>query len=68
MRPCTTTVRAVSGRLLDRACLDWPQRQAEPRLLAYLDRQIDGLLAELPDSHRVGDAVKRCMKDQLRIW
>jgi AraC-like DNA-binding protein len=54
-----------SELLLDRACLDRPQRQAEPRLLAYLDRQIDGLLAELPDSQRVGDAVKRCMKDQL---
>jgi hypothetical protein len=35
--------------LLDRVLLWRPQRHAEPRLLAMLDRQLAGLLSELPD-------------------
>jgi AraC-like DNA-binding protein len=51
--------------LLDRALLLRPQRQAEPRLLAMLDRQLVGLLSELPEHRSFQDAVRRCMMDEL---
>ncbi len=51
--------------LLDRALLSRPQRQAEPRLLALLDRQLTGLLAELPEDRSLPAAVRRCMMDEL---
>lgn len=51
--------------VLDRALLLRSQRQAEPRLLAMLDRQLAGLLAEIPEQHSIQDAVRRCMMNQL---
>lgn len=51
--------------ILDRALLARTQRQAEPRLLAMLDRQLTGLLSELPEQNRFQDAVRRCMLDEL---
>jgi AraC-like DNA-binding protein len=51
--------------VLDRNLLDQPQRHAEQRLLAILDRQLGALLSGLPESHRFRDAVKRCMMDEL---
>lgn len=51
--------------VLDRALLVRPQRHAEPRLLAMLDRQLAGLLSELPETRRFQDAVRRCMMDEL---
>lgn len=51
--------------VLDRALLERPQRHAELRLLAMLDRQLGGLLAGLPESRRYRDVVKRCMMDEL---
>ncbi len=54
-----------SELLLDRALLARAQRQAEPRLLALLDRQLVGLLSQLPDNVSVQSAVRRCMMDEL---
>jgi len=51
--------------VLDRALLDRPQRHAEQRLLAILDRQLGTLLASLPQSHRFRDVVMRSMMDEL---
>lgn len=51
--------------VLDRALLDRPQRHAEPRLLAILDRQLGALLSELPEIGRFQDMVKRRMMDEL---
>jgi AraC-like DNA-binding protein len=52
--------------VLDSALLARPQRQAEPRLLAMLERQLEGLLSELPDiGSPFRDAVQRSMKDEL---
>lgn len=51
--------------VLDRALLERPQRNAEQRLLAILDRQLGGLLSGLPESRRTRDVVKRCMMDEL---
>lgn len=51
--------------VLDRALLMRPQPCAEPRLLVMLDRQLAGLLSELPESRSVADAVRRCMMDEL---
>ena len=51
--------------VLDRALLLRPQRHAEPRLLAMLDRQLAGLLSELPENRSVQDAVRRYMMDEL---
>lgn len=51
--------------VLDRALLSRPQRHAEPRLLAMLDRQLAGLLSELPENRSFQDAVRRCMMDEL---
>lgn len=51
--------------VLDRALLDRPQRHAEERLLALLDRQLGALLSELPESRRFQDMVARRMMDEL---
>jgi AraC-like DNA-binding protein len=51
--------------VLDRALLLRPQLRAEPRLLAMLDRQLSGLLSDLPENRSVQDAVRRCMMDAL---
>ena len=51
--------------VLARALLDRPQRHAELRLLAILDRQLGSLLSGLPESRRFRDVVKRCMMDEL---
>lgn len=51
--------------VLDRAVLDRPQRHAEQRLLALLDRQLGALLSGLPESRRFRDVVERCMMDEL---
>lgn len=54
-----------SELVLDRALLDRPQLKAEPRLLALLDRQLSGLLSELPEDRSFVAAVRRCMMDEL---
>jgi AraC-like DNA-binding protein len=51
--------------VLDRGLLERPQRHAEPRLLAMLDRQLDGLLSKLPESRSFQGEVRRCMMDEL---
>jgi AraC-like DNA-binding protein len=51
--------------VLDRTSLDRPQRHAEQRLLAILDRQLGALLSELPESRCFRDEVKRCVMDEL---
>lgn len=51
--------------VLARALLELPQRRAELRLLAILDRQLGNLLSGLPESRRFRDVVKRCMMDEL---
>lgn len=51
--------------VLERAFLDRPQRHAEQRLLALLDRQLGALLSELPESRRFRDVVMRGMMDEL---
>ena len=51
--------------VLARALLARPQRHAELRLLAILDRQLGNLLSGLPESRRFRDVVKRCMMDEL---
>ena len=51
--------------VLDRALLASPQLHAEPRLLAVLNRQLDGLLSEIPERERFRDVVERCMMDEL---
>jgi AraC-like DNA-binding protein len=51
--------------IFDRAVLARPQRHAEPRLLAVLDRQLAGLLSELPENPSFQAAVRRCMMDEL---
>ncbi len=51
--------------VLDRKLLDRPQRHAEQRLLAILDRQLGALLSGLPESQRFRDVVKRSMMDEL---
>ena len=51
--------------VLDRALLVRPQLHAEPRLLAMLDRQLTGLLSELPENRSFQDVVRRCMMDEL---
>ncbi len=51
--------------VLDRALLDRPQRQAEPRLLALLDRQLGALLSIPPERRRFRDVVERCMTGEL---
>jgi AraC-like DNA-binding protein len=51
--------------VLPRALLERPQRHAEPRLLAILDRQLGGLLSGLPERHRFRDMVERSMIEEL---
>ena len=51
--------------VLDRALLSRTQPRAEPRLLAMLDRQLAGLLSELPIDRSFQAAVRRCMMDEL---
>jgi AraC-like DNA-binding protein len=51
--------------VLDRALLSRPQPRAEARLLAMLDRQLAGLLSELPEDCSIQSAVRRCMMDEL---
>jgi AraC-like DNA-binding protein len=51
--------------VFDRALLARPQQGAEPRLLAMLDRQLDGLLAAQPESGRFVDIVRRGMMEEL---
>jgi AraC-like DNA-binding protein len=51
--------------VLDTAVLHRPQRHAEPRLLALLNRQLDGLLAERHDDDRFVDRLQRSMMDEL---
>lgn len=51
--------------VLDRADLQRPQRHAEARLLALLDRQLGELLSGLPEARLLRDAVKRCIADDL---
>ncbi len=50
---------------LDRALLARPQRQAEPRLLAMLDRQLAESLSALPSPRSFEDAVRQRMMDVL---
>lgn len=57
---CPRNELVLAGELLAR-----PQRQAEPRLLAMLDRQLGGLLSALPESHRFRDEVERCLMNEL---
>ena len=51
--------------VLARELLDRPQRHAELRLLAILDRQLGELLSGLPESHRFRDLVRRRVMDEL---
>jgi AraC-like DNA-binding protein len=51
--------------VLDRALLDRPQRHADQRLLALLDRQLGALLSGLPESRRFRDLVVRHMMEEL---
>lgn len=51
--------------VLDVALLDRPQRQAEPRLLSLLNRQLDGMLAAQPEDDRFVDRLQRSMMDEL---
>ncbi len=51
--------------VLARALLELPQRHAEQRLLAILDRQLGDLLSGLPESRRFRDVVNGCMMDEL---
>lgn len=51
--------------VLDGALLSRPQLRAEARLLAMLDRQLSGLLSELPENHSMVASVRRCMMDEL---
>ncbi len=51
--------------VLERALLSRPQRHAEPRLLAMLDRQLTALLSDLPEDHSFQAAVRRRMMDEL---
>lgn len=51
--------------VLSRALLERPQRHAELRLLAILDRQLSGQLSGLPRSSDFRDRVQRCMMDEL---
>jgi len=51
--------------VLARDLLARPQRHAELRLLALLDRQLGGLLSVLPESRRLRDEVRRCLMDEL---
>ena len=51
--------------VLDRDLLARPQRLAEPRLLALMDRQLEGLLSQRPENPRFRDTVQRCMMDEL---
>lgn len=57
--------RARNELVLMRETVARPQRHAEERLLAMLDRHLGGLLAELPESRRFCDRVRRCMADEL---
>lgn len=57
----------VSELLFDASVLDFPQPSAEPRLLALLDDQIEGLIAALPDelaSSRVRRAIVELLPDR----
>lgn len=54
-----------SELVFDRAALDRPQRHAEQRLLAVLDRQLGALLSGLPESRNFRDIVARCMVGEL---
>ncbi len=51
--------------VIDRALLELPQRDAEPRLLAVLNRHLDGLLAEQPEGRGFVEVVQRWMIDEL---
>jgi AraC-like DNA-binding protein len=51
--------------VLDRALLERPQRHAEHRLLAILDRELSSQLSELPKSSSFVDVVRRCMMGEL---
>lgn len=56
---------ARNEMVMDRALLERPQRDAEPRLLAMLNRQLDGLLAEQPEGDDFIQLVQRSMIDEL---
>lgn len=51
--------------VLDRHLLDRPQRHAEPRLLAMLERQLDGLMTGIPDGDDFLDRVRACVMEAL---
>lgn len=51
--------------VLARELLERPQRHAELGLLAMLNRQLDRMLAELPERRSFEETVKRCMMDEL---
>jgi AraC-like DNA-binding protein len=51
--------------VLDRALLERRQLQAEPRLLAMLDRQLEGLLSRLPEDRSLQGQARRVMADHL---
>jgi AraC-like DNA-binding protein len=51
--------------VLARGRLDRAQRHAELGLLAMLNRQLDRMLADLPQRHRFADMVKQHMMDEL---
>lgn len=51
--------------VLERALLERPQPHAEARLLAVLERQLEGFLSQLPDEQRFRDVVRRGMMEEL---
>jgi AraC-like DNA-binding protein len=51
--------------VLDRTLLERRQRQAEPRLLAMLDRHLEGLLSQLPEDRSLRGLTMRAMADHL---
>ena len=51
--------------VLARELLERPQRHAELRLLAILDRQLGEILSGLPEGHGFRDVVKRRVLDDL---
>lgn len=51
--------------VLDHALLARPQRQAEPRLLAVLERQLGELVRELPEGRSAVELIRRHVVDLL---
>lgn len=51
--------------VLDRTVLERPQRHADARLLAMVERQLESLLSDLPDNHRFLAVVERTIMEAL---